>query len=665
MAKDKEVRFRIRALDRMSSVLTKVRRQFPRLANSVKRASRAFQIAAEKSKKFRRAMSKISGTMKNIGRGMVTRVSAPIALAGAAIIKTGVDFQRSINKVGAITRTIMGGQVTPQFHALEKQAMELGRTTEFSAVQAADAMGLLGRAGFSANEILASTDDVLALASASGMDLAFTADIMAKSIRAFGLSANDAQRVSDVLADVSRRTNVDLETIGETFKATAPIAAQYGASIEEAAAITGLLGDVGIQGSIAGTAMKNIMLKMAAPTAAGLKLWKRLGVEAFDPATKKMKSVGAILTELGPKLGKLNKNDQLGVLNELFGLRGITGAASLMAKAMKDGKDPVAKLTEILKNSKGAAKDMQKTMLRGAVGAMARFRSALEGLGLAFAKSGLLDAFSDILEVTTEWMSSLAELEPGTLRTIMIIGGLVAAVGPLLVLLAPMVSMVGIAVPAFQALAAAAGMTGGAMFLVTAQVLLLVAAIAVLAFFLERATARWDQMVAGFKAGDGILDSVGNVFEAFAGGTNFKEILANKGKVFPGRKLDRATPEGMKREKERQEENKGAFNIVGDIFNFVTGKETKIPSLSLPGLGGDKEKGQEREGDDKGGFLQGFTKLGAAEALKNLGKQTTERTNNAKVEVTVKSEGPEIRTRAQADDMDSIRLNTGLSGAAQ
>jgi TP901 family phage tail tape measure protein len=551
MAKEADVKLRMSALDRMSKVIEKIRKKFPKLSHAVRRASRTFAVFSARTKKLRQRLSKIGKGLSNVGSKMTTRLTAPIGLAGAAILRTGVVFQKAINKVGAITGTIIGDKVTPEFQALEAQALELGKTTEFSSTQAAEAMALLGRAGFKTNEILASTDDVLALASASGMDLAFSADVMAKTIRQFGLNAEEATRVSDVLSDVSRRTNVDLETISETFKDAAPIAKQYGATLEQTAAITGLLGDVGIQGSKAGTTLKNIFLKLAAPSGKAAKMLKALGI-TLSNADGSMRSAGEILKELGPAISGLNKGKQLQVVNELFGLRGIAGASALMSKAIEEGRDPIANLTKTLEGSTGAAKEMQKIMLRGAPGAMARFQSALEGAGLAFAKSGLLDAFADVLESLTEMLSKLSKLSPQVLKTITIIAGLVAVLGPLLAALGFIVSGISKLIIVYKILKIAIVflfvklklLTGVFLVLkVVGLVLLKVVALLASPFVLiglaiaavvaavVRLIMKWGELVAAFKSGKGIFDSIkkfGKVFFGFGAEDKTEEQAKTK-----------------------------------------------------------------------------------------------------------------------------------------
>ena len=491
MAQNSDVNFRIRAFETVSQKLKKVTRTFGPLGQAIGKVNRKLRaLNAQWGGTFAK-MKKFGQGAKNIGRSMTIGLTAPIAIAGASIIRTSLSFQKSINKVGALTQTIIGGVVSPEFQQLEERAKLLGRTTEFSSTQAADAMGLLARAGFSTTEILDSTADVLALASSTGFELAFSADVMAKTIRAFGLEAKEAGRVTDVLALVSAKSNVDLETLSETFKDAAPIAKAYGLTLEQTAALTGLLGDVGIQGSKAGTTLKTMMLQLAAPGAKAKKILQALNITVSKGADG-MVDVGTILSDLAPKLAKFPKQAQLEAVNELFGLRGIAGASALMSKAIADGKDPVGVLTSVLLSANGVAKDMQKTMLRGLPGAMARFESALEGAQLAIGNSGMIEWFSGILEGLTDMFSALAESNPVLLKWGTGIAIVVALVGPLLIGIGSLIAML-------PFLAAGWTLVSAASFPITGSVLAIAAGVGVLIVALTWLASHWNEIWNGMK----------------------------------------------------------------------------------------------------------------------------------------------------------------------
>ena len=156
-----------------------------------------------------------------------------------------------MSRVQALTRLDKG---SAELAALRAQARKLGADTMFSATEAAEGQAFLGMAGFDAKQIQAAMPGLLDMAKAGDTDLGRTADIGSNILGGFGLAAEEMSRVSDVLTQTMTTSNVTLEMLGETMKYVAPQARAAGASLEEMAAMTGLLGNVGIQSSQAGTA---------------------------------------------------------------------------------------------------------------------------------------------------------------------------------------------------------------------------------------------------------------------------------------------------------------------------------------------------------------------------------------------------------------------------
>ena len=138
---------------------------------------------------------------------------------GIASLKAFGDFEQGMNRVKAVTQ-----QSGAAFEAMNSTALELGRTTQFSASQAADAMGFLAMAGFKANEIIAAMPSTLQLAAAGAMDLGRAADITSNILTGYGLAVSDLEHANDVLVTGMTNANVDLTMLGESFKMVGPIA---------------------------------------------------------------------------------------------------------------------------------------------------------------------------------------------------------------------------------------------------------------------------------------------------------------------------------------------------------------------------------------------------------------------------------------------------------
>lgn len=439
MAKEFPVKWRFGVVDKLTAPVKRMTKAFTPVTKAAKRANIQFKLMQKNTQKLRTSIKNFGSGIKNVGKTMTVGLTAPIAAFGASTIKTAVSFEQSMNKVEALTKA-----TGKPLQSMRDLAKKMGAETQFSASQAADAMGFLGMAGFNTNQILKATPAILDLAAASGTELGRSADIASNIMGAFGLKAKDMTRVADVLASTTASANVDMEMMAEGMKNAAPVAKQFGLSIEETSAAVGLLGNVGIQGSIAGNTLKRMMLNLTAPSSTAKKLIKGMGVEVLK-ADGSMRSLTGILGDMGPALGKLPKAKQLAVLNEVFGKVAIAGAGELVTQALNvgsDGVNAIERFTKSLEGSEGAASKMAKTMQKGAPGAVKSLASAFEGLQIAIAESGVLDIFTDIVKSITGVLRSLSKANPTMLKMASIAAVVVAAIGPMLLAFGAIVAII-------------------------------------------------------------------------------------------------------------------------------------------------------------------------------------------------------------------------------
>lgn len=451
---DKKIRFR--AIDSVTAVVDKMGGAFKKINKVAERTQKKFDRLDQSTKTLKRSLKGVGGSLKSIGSTMTVGLTAPIAAFGAMAFKTAVGFDKSMNKVQALSRAS-----AKEISALRKQAKLLGSETSFSASQAAEAQAFFAQAGFKTNEILKATPATLALAAATSTDLAQSADILSNVMGGFNVKADQAGKFVDVLSSVTARGNINMEMIGETMKDAAPVAQKFGASIEETAALTAKLGDAGIQGSKAGTTLKNMFLNLSAPTTRIKKIMGALGVQTVDPVTGKMRKMTNILVDMNKAFQAKGISDskKLAILNEVFGKRAIAGAGVLLNAVSqvdeKTGKtvNTVAELTKELENSNGVAKEMEKTMLKGLPGSTASFTSAFEALQIAIMDSGIKDVLAEIINKVADLFRWIANLNPVVLKWGAIIAGVVAVIGPLLFVLGGIVSALPFLISGFQALA--------------------------------------------------------------------------------------------------------------------------------------------------------------------------------------------------------------------
>lgn len=429
-----EKKIKFKAHDNVSSVVSKITNKFPKLSKNIESTFRKMDRMSQSSKKLKQNLNKIGGGMKSIGAGMTVGLTAPIVAFGASAFNTSLQFDKSMNKVQALSRAS-----AKEIGLLREQSKLLGSTTAFSATQAADAQAFFAQAGFKTNEIMSAVPATLSLAAASSTDLATSADILSNVMGGFNIQAAEAGRVADVLALSTAKGNINMEMIGESMKDAAPVAQKYGASIEEVASLTAKLGDAGIQGSKAGTTLKNMFLNLSTGAGQTKKIMKDLGVQVVDTSTGKLRNMTDILVDMNKAFEAkgLKDDKKLAVLDAVFGKRAIAGAGVLLDAVQKldpvTGKtiNTVAKLTKELENSNGAAKEMQDIQERGLPGAVNSFKSAWEGLQIAFMDSGIKDMIASILRGITNLFQWLSKLNPTVLKWAGVIAAVVAVMGPL------------------------------------------------------------------------------------------------------------------------------------------------------------------------------------------------------------------------------------------
>lgn len=363
--------------------------------------------------KIRQAMGSVDAATKSLHArmGQLALALGPIALGAGvllgsfgACVSVAAGFEDQIAKVGAVSRA-SGAELK----ALEDKARELGAITQFTAVQVGEAEQYLAMAGFSVQENLDALPGVLNLAAATATDLGRAADISSDILGAFGLKAAEMTRVADTLALTCAQANTDMEKLGDTMKYVAPIARKAGLSLEETAAMAGLLGDVGIKGSQAGTTMKAMLGKLAAPSKEAAELMQRLGVTTKDAAGN-LRSPIKVLGELTAKMQSLGSADQIEALKKIVGEEAMAGFSELINQA--DGSGKLLEKINNLVNGSGTAAEMaakQNDTLAGSVRSMG---SAWESLQISVGKIFLpvvrkvVDAITGLLRLLDAFTQS-------------------------------------------------------------------------------------------------------------------------------------------------------------------------------------------------------------------------------------------------------------------
>lgn len=438
--------------------------------------------------------------MQSVGTKMTIGLTAPIAAFGVAAIKTAGEFETGMNRVKALT-----GATGQSLSDLEDLAKSLGATTQFSAGQAADAMGFLAQAGFDTDQILGSMEATLNLAASAQMELGAAADIVSNVMTGYGLSADESSRATDVLAKAFTSANTDLQQLGEAMKLAGPVAKGAGLTFEGTAAAIGLLGNAGLQASVAGTTLRGAIARLQNPTKATGDALAELGlnVSDFKDSDGNIKPLVEIVELLEDKAGFSQK------ALEIFGLRAGPGMQALVSQ----GSGALQDLTTELENSGGTAERIGNVQMEGFAGAIKQLKSAFESLKIAIGATGLLDFLTRLIEKTAGFFRKLADLDPMILQVGVAIASAVAVVGPLLAAFGTVLTLL----PLLSAGFATLGIAGGPVFATVAAISALVAGISLLVMNWDTVTAFMQESWLRLKLAvvSGIADMLSG-FEGFA-----------------------------------------------------------------------------------------------------------------------------------------------------
>lgn len=377
-------------------------------------------------------LKKAGGKLDSIGNMLTIGVTTPLIGVGTAAIMAGNDFEAQMSRVKAIS-----GATASEFEDLEQQAIDLGAATSFSATESAEAMENLASAGFSVSEITAAMPGMLALAASSGEDLATSADIASSTLRGFGLEAEDAAHVADVLAKNAADTNAAVYDTGLAMKYIAPVAHSAGWSLEEVSAAIGVMADSGIKGEQAGTTLRGALVRMMNPTDEMAEAMEDLGITFYD-AEGKMKPLSTIIDELQSSTSGLTDEQRDSRIATIFGTEALSGMNILL----KSSKEELDNLTEGLINSDGAAQNMADTMLDNTKGSIEEMNGSLETAGITIQKT-LAPWITKAAGYVTDLANEFSDLEPEVQGNILKFGGIAIASGPVIKGLGKVTSGVG------------------------------------------------------------------------------------------------------------------------------------------------------------------------------------------------------------------------------
>jgi len=519
---------------------------------------------------------RVSGAAQTAQRGgaaLTAGVTAPLAAMGAMSVRVAGNFDQSMQKSIAV----MGDVDAAMKENLEATAREVANTTTHSASQAADSYYFLASAGLDAAEAMEAMPQVAAFAEAGQLQMAEATNVATNVMSAYGREADEMASVTDTLTATVSNHNQTMQGMASAMSTVAPIASSLGISLEETSAAIGQMGDVGIQGERAGTALRNVMSQLSDESSTVTSELEKMGV-----ATRNSSGEVVSITQLLSNMEAAGV--EAGDAAKVFG----TEAGPAMAALMQQGSDALAQNTQRIKESEGATKSMAATQRDTLNAEMQIAKSNIQDVGIAIG-GDLIPMVSTL----TAWIKAGSERFQGLngeqRRAIIILGGVAAAIGPVLLVAGTLAQAIVALSGAYGVLTGAASTLAGVNMAtlvpsllatnvvlgpITAPVWLIIAAFGALAAMGAAVAYAWKNNVGGIR--DATTDALGTVKGWLDSAPGW--VLALMGPIGQLYLIWRENLFGIQ-------------DIVGSVFDWIGSKIDWLTDKidAIPGIGGDVE----------------------------------------------------------------------------
>lgn len=442
-----------KSLSSLSEELDKAGINTADLTTEQEKLGKEYDKLKEKQKSYAELNTAIAENKQRVSELKTELTKATAVAAGAAtafyaaFITPSANLEEQMSTVEALS-----GATDTEMKELTALAKEMGATTQFTAVEAGQALEYMAMAGWEADDMTAGLSGVMNLAAASGEDLATVSDIVTDALTALGYTADDTGMFVDVLAAAATSSNTTVSGLGEAFQYVASTAGTLGYSAQDLAVALGTMANSGVKGSQAGNALKTALSRMAAPTSAVQSAMDSLGISMTDDAgnVKSLmevmqnlrSSIGAvdvelvdadgnlkeyddIISELSSTTEGLSKVQQIEAASTIFGKNAMAGMLTIVNASDEDFQS----LSESIYGSAGAAEEMSKIRLDNLNGDITLAKSAWDGLATTIGDlfngslRGTVQSITEIIGKVNEWVQANPEV---TATIIKIVGALLA-----------------------------------------------------------------------------------------------------------------------------------------------------------------------------------------------------------------------------------------------
>lgn len=388
----------------------------------------------------------LSSAFSTVGGGLTKGLTLPLVGVGAASVGVATKFESAMSQVaatmGITTKQIKNGN--KDFENLQKTALNMGATTKYTASEAAEGLNILAQAGLSANESIKAIPTVLSLASAGAMSLDSAATYVTASVKGFGDSMDNAQKYADLMAKGATLANTDVRGLGEALSGVSATANNYKQSVDSTTLSLLRLAEQNITGGEASTMLARAMADIYTPTSKAKKALDELGISAYD-GSGKARDFNDVVDELSKAFAGMSDEEANATKNQIFTTYGMNAFNKMTAATT----ETVDKFKTGLKDATGSAAQQAETQLDNLKGSLTLLQSALEGAGIVIGQrlTPYIRKLADGINVLVTKFNNLTDAQQDM---IVKIGLVVAAIGPVMLIMSKLFKFVSMAVTAFK-----------------------------------------------------------------------------------------------------------------------------------------------------------------------------------------------------------------------
>ena len=357
------------------------------ISNGVNKLTSGLKSAGEQAKSSANGgFTVLKGVLVDLTSNAIQKATDSLVGFAKQSIETGKNFSSAMSQVSAtmgITKNTIEEDGTKPYEKLEAIAEECGATTKYSASQSAEALNYLALAGYDVDKAVNSLPGTLNIASAGGMELADTVDMVTDAMSALGIEAtsDNLTTFGDQLAKTSQKSNTSMAMLGEAILTVGGTAKNLAGGTTEMNTALGILADAGTKGAEGGTALRNVILSLGTPTDVAKKKLDELGVQVYD-ANGNMKPLNETFKDLNTAMKNMTSEQKNSVINTIFNKTDIKSVNDLLANCG----DRWNELSKEIEQSNGACEQMAETMNDNLEGDLASLNSAIEGVQIKLSK---------------------------------------------------------------------------------------------------------------------------------------------------------------------------------------------------------------------------------------------------------------------------------------